>query len=367
MRTNTRVSLMPTTASGVLCKCSPIAAAIAVTSTEADMVALAGVVRGQRPAMRLSAWAAERYGNGASPGAALATVAAEGTRESTAEVTLQTTAANRSSLASSGQPGPLQSIVEVPRQDQRGSHLLSVTSTELSGVLGGGTCSSLPGPSDVSAVSVIAPSVAATHVTSSYRLRKNISWHCTLCGYHVLAMDQDGTPLPFTISAFGNVLPMTCPRCKLNHTSWQPSTPFSENGDHRNLPTALSNRYVIQAPDQQSLRVKDREEMGAADQSDAGVKAASSLAAGGHLAQTEASVGRLATQQRSIPAISAVSSAQRRAYYCGRCGRRLLRVDANGELVEMDRGKDGQVLPITCSGCKENHSDWVVKPYAVNR
>ncbi|KAK7197373.1 hypothetical protein NESM_000684900 [Novymonas esmeraldas] len=350
----TTVSLLPTNVSGLLCNSSPIAAAIAVANTEADVLALAGVVRGKRAAESLSSWAAELYGHDAAPPSVPTT--------------------NRSSFASSAQLGRLPPVAVLQHEHQRVSLLLSATSAELSSAGGGGGATAT-NASDTSAASLPTASVAASasaaatgaNAAPSYRHRKNVSWQCTLCGYHVMAMDQDGTPLPFTSSAFGTVLPLSCPRCKLSHTAWQTSTPFSEAGDHMNLPTTLSNRYVLPASSGQTLRVREKAGQGAASQSDSAVDGAPSFLAGGRLAQRAAAVAALATQQRGVPGTSTVSPAQRRAYYCGRCDRRLLRVDVNGELVDMDRDQDGEVLPITCPGCKESHSDWVVKPYAVRR
>lgn len=348
MSTGANVSLMPATASGLLCNSSPIAAAIAVSTTEADVHALAGVVRGKRSAVSLSAWAADLYGQEAPPPSGPAAVE---------EPPSTAAPATRTSFTSS--------------PHQRVSLLLSNPSVDGAGSTTA-AAGHLPSPAtgDLSAPSLptAAPAATTAAVAVSYRQRKNVSWQCTLCGYHVLAMDQDGTALPFSTSAYGNVLPLTCPRCKLTHTSWQTSTPFSEEGDHMNLPTTLSNRYVAPSAAQQVLRGRGRDAApGPADPSAEGATDAAALLGGGRIAERAAAVAALATQQRHIPGMSTVAPVQRRAYYCGNCGRRLLRVDANGELVDMDRDKDGQVLPITCPGCRETHSDWVVKPYAVKR
>ncbi|KAG5506669.1 hypothetical protein JIQ42_06922 [Leishmania sp. Namibia] len=369
MPTDTNVSLMPATASGVLCNSSPIAAVIAVANTEADMLALAGVVRGKRSAESLPSWASELYGDqGLLPSSTSAKLAAGGAgQKSLTGVSLPANTTNGSSLASSLQLEMAMSFTALRNQQQQhASQLLPLKPAELSGAIGGGSSCSVPLLSESSAVSLMGPSSAAANAASSYRLRKNISWHCTLCGYHVLAMDQNGTPLPLTTSAFGNVLPMTCPCCKLSHTSWQPSTPFSEDGNHMNLPTTFSNRYVMPASGQQSLRAKSKQATGAVGDPIAAGETAPMAVAGSGLSLRTAPLAALATEQRFISVTSA-STVQRRAYYCGHCGRRLFRVDANGELVDMDRGEDGEVLPITCPGCQKSHSDWAVKPYAVDR
>ncbi|KAG5485560.1 hypothetical protein LSCM1_07649 [Leishmania martiniquensis] len=368
MPAGTNVSLMPATASGVLCNSSPIAAAIAVANSEADMLALAGVVRGKRSAESLSSWASELYVDEASlPTSASATLTAEGARQkSFVGAPLLANPTNRSPLASSEQLGTPLSIAALRSQPQHAPQSLLLKSVELSGAIGGSGSVSAPALGDSSAVSLMGPALTAASMASSYRLRKNVSWQCTLCGYHVLAMDQNGTPLPLTTSAFGNLLPMTCPRCKLSHTSWQSSTPFSADGNHMNLPTAFSNRYMMPACGQQPLRTKGDQAAGLVGHFGTAVQTASSLMAGSRLAMRMAPSATRATQQRGI-SVTAASTVQRRAFYCGRCGRRLLRVDANGELVDMDRDQDGQVLPITCPGCQESHSDWVVKPSAVNR
>jgi rubrerythrin len=230
-----------------------------------------------------------------------------------------------------------------------------------------------------------APATAA----ASSRLRgKNVSWQCGLCGYHVLAMDQDGTPLPFATSAFGNVLPLMCPRCKLSHTSWQSSTPFSEQGDHLNLPTTYSNRYKapnIVPPAGASFTKESgaRKDHAAADNSGTlfPPPGHAANASGGRTLLKQRAAGAslsVVTQQRAAQlrpnasngqgvSSSTRAAVQRRAYYCGHCHRRLLRVDANGELVDMDRDAEGHILPIRCPGCGELHSEWLVKPYAVRR
>ncbi|GET86387.1 hypothetical protein, conserved [Leishmania tarentolae] len=367
MPTSTSVSVRPTIANGVLCNSFPMAAATSVGNTAEHAHTLPVASHDKQFTGNFSG-ISELYGQEGLLPTASATTTADRLRKSIVEAPPLAATANRSPLPSSERPVQQPYLAAEHHESQRVQHMLSLTSAELSAVVGGGASCSAPVLSDVSASSFSVPlAVATTRMMSSYRPRKKISWQCTLCGYHVLAMDQDGAPLPFTTSAFGNVLPMTCPRCKMHHTSWQPSTPFSEDGNHMNMPTTLSNRYLTPLPGQQPLRLRDMEATGSVGQSDAGVGTTSSMVSGSYVPQRAAFVSALATQQRNAAAISAMSSAQRRAHYCGRCGRRLLRVDANGELVDMDRDKDGHVLPITCPGCKESHSDWVLKPYAVNR
>ncbi|KAG5510620.1 hypothetical protein JKF63_06918 [Porcisia hertigi] len=367
MDTTVSVSLTPTVASGALCSSSPIAAAFTVVNTEAEALALAGVLHGKRTVESSSSWVPELYEHEMSSPPAFTKMENEGTGQATADTRPLNITANESSLTSSGQLGAPFSVGALQNQQHRMPLLRSSPSVELPGTIGSAVNSSVPVLMDASGVSAAVTSAAASNVAPSYRLSKKVSWKCKLCGYYVLAMDQEGTPLPFTTSAFGNVIPLTCPRCAVSHTSWQSSSPFNKEGDHKNLPTTLSNRYFMLTAGEQPMRLKDKEATGPTGHLNASAEAAPSLVVGNRLDQVAVPVSLLATKQRGALRTPAVPSVQRRAFYCGRCGRRLLRVDANGELVDMDRDQEGEVLPITCPGCKENHNDWVVKPYAVHR
>ncbi|ORC84322.1 uncharacterized protein TM35_000461410 [Trypanosoma theileri] len=198
--------------------------------------------------------------------------------------------------------------------------------------------------------------------TSTGRSKKKISWRCGMCGYHVLAMDQEGNPLPLSVSPFGEVLPMSCPRCLLEHTSWEQAVPFDEHGDHTNIRSKLSNNYV-RTTAKENGPVKDFH------------PPPTSSASGVQTEKVEIppileEIGRWTYKdgvpKPTVPEVSRPRGT-RMAYYCGKCDRQLLRMDPYGELVPMVRDKDGVLLPILCPGCKEEHNQWEVKPYKVTR
>ncbi|KAH9586229.1 hypothetical protein LSM04_001413 [Trypanosoma melophagium] len=198
---------------------------------------------------------------------------------------------------------------------------------------------------------------------SSVRGKKKISWRCGMCGYHVLAMDQEGNPLPLSVSPFGEVVPMSCPRCLLEHTSWEQAVPFDQHGDHANIRSKLSNNYVRTTAKEKAEVVKDYH------------PPPTSSATGVHTDKVELppilqEIGRW-TYKDGVPKPTVPEVARprgpRKAYYCGKCDRQLLRMDPYGELVPMVRDKDGVLLPIMCPGCKVEHNQWEVKPYKVTR
>ncbi|KPA77691.1 hypothetical protein ABB37_07024 [Leptomonas pyrrhocoris] len=381
------VSLTPTSASGLFCNSSPLASAIAVATTEADVHALANVVRGQHSPQPGSSWATDMYG--APQPTAVAVAALHPKRTSLSSTSTSTPAAAAAAAATAVDDDtllPSPSPSPTASEEQHQAQQPPPPNVSVVEVDDDGTATAPP-----TAAADVSPGQPPAHSSASgaSRLRKNVSWQCGLCGYHVLAMDQDGTPLPFAKSAFDNVLPLMCPRCKLSHTSWQPSTPFNEQGDHLNLPTTYSNRYVApRGPSAGAARTPlatdsavAKEDAAATGDGNDGVRlllrsASPSTYAGvgavGNtlLSQRAAAASLTVVAQRRAAQLrlhSGATSVQRRAYYCGHCNRRLLRVDANGELVDMDRDEDGSIRPIRCPGCGELHSDWVVKPYAVRR
>ncbi|ESL10533.1 hypothetical protein TRSC58_01734 [Trypanosoma rangeli SC58] len=181
-----------------------------------------------------------------------------------------------------------------------------------------------------------------------------------MCGYHVLAMDQDGRPLPLSVSSFGQVLPMTCPRCLLEHTSWEQAVPFDEYGDHANIRSKLSNNYA-RTTSNAGTEVQD-------------IRPAHTTKATG-VAGATPEIPPIFQEIRSkvpkdalrhMPALSDPKPrGHRMAYYCSKCNRQLLRIDPYGELVPLVRDKDGLVLPIVCPGCKVEHNQWDVRPFKI--
>ncbi|RNF26074.1 uncharacterized protein Tco025E_01703 [Trypanosoma conorhini] len=192
------------------------------------------------------------------------------------------------------------------------------------------------------------------------RKRTKISWKCGMCGYHVLAMDQEGRPLPLSVSSFGEVLPMTCPRCLLEHTSWEQAVPFDEYGDHANIRSKLSNNYArttgnAGAEMRDVTPVHTTRATGVAGSSP---EIPPILQEIGRKLQQDAA-GHMPMQPDPKP------RGRRMAYYCRKCNRQLLRIDPYGELVPLARDKDGSVLPIVCPGCKVEHNEWDVRSFTV--
>lgn len=74
------------------------------------------------------------------------------------------------------------------------------------------------------------------------------AWKCTLCGYHILAMDNTGRPLAFDVDAWGKPIPTTCPKCLATHLGWSPEPLFDTFGDHANIIAKTANvvRYGAQ-------------------------------------------------------------------------------------------------------------------------
>lgn len=299
-----------------------------------------------------------------------------------------------------------------------------------------------------------------------------ISWKCGLCGYHLLSMDQFGKPLPLSRSAYGEILPICCPRCQLEHTGWEASTPFDALGEHVNMRSTLLGHHTMlskNAPmamdprndsmdtssslptsttavegggegstgvargsgeDGRSSRSKTRPPWETAGGSGSGESSSmhtstpqgseKSLAGGGYssavvafssslsgsspasphvrysgsipsrveLPPILANIGKIrrkpeddgetcplssgplsshyyrpSASTSSNDGVMTPAPSSKRAFYCGLCGRRLLRMDSDGELVAMDVDADGKVLPIRCPGCLQVHNKWEVRPF----
>lgn len=167
--------------------------------------------------------------------------------------------------------------------------------------------------------------------------QKKTAWRCAACSYCVVAMDHEGNPIPYTPSAWGEPLPMRCPRCQVEHASWKPDVPFDELGQHTNVRSRLSNHYMNQhsmPPPPAPAPPPLKEEVVWVQHTDG----------------TDAPPARVG--RRCPP--------YRMSYYCAYCQRRLLRVDADGEPIAMTCGTDGAPLPIECPGCHRLHQEWVL-------
>jgi len=137
------------------------------------------------------------------------------------------------------------------------------------------------------------------------------------------------------------------------------AVPFDSHGDHANIRSTLSNRLV-------DLPLTRTTTVGVKMLSNApGASLRSDVSPTGQSLSTSASRERPGRIPPFVVQPPAEPVRQRLVYYCGRCQRRLLRLDANGEPVVMDCDKDGVVRPITCPGCQECHNEWIVKPFVV--
>lgn len=194
-----------------------------------------------------------------------------------------------------------------------------------------------------------------------------ISWKCGCCGYHVLAMDQDGRPLPLSRGAYGELLPIRCPQCEMEHTSWEQAIPFDKHGDHVNIRSTLSNNYVTQCRKRGEVAASSRQPNPPSSR----LSTNTPSLARRELPPILANIGRVTYKDGvAVPnnhAKPRQTAAVRMAFYCSLCGRRLLRVDSEGELVAMDVDGKGEVLPIRCPGCGEVHNRWEVRPFTVGR
>lgn len=210
---------------------------------------------------------------------------------------------------------------------------------------------------------------------------RKISWQCGACRYCVLAIDHRGKPLPLTTDAWGNPIPLQCPRCMLSHTKWTQCVPFDDHGDHVNVKGAFSNsanRRLIQESNFELARLQEQQQKHQQQQ------AAGGVGAPGGIAPSQApTAGGQPTVLQNLPAIlqniglvsyrngepmpttkpQPAPRKQKLAYYCGPCGRKLLRMDQYGDLVPLDKDSDGRTLPLMCPGCKTMHGDWLIRPF----
>jgi hypothetical protein len=171
--------------------------------------------------------------------------------------------------------------------------------------------------------------------------RAPVSWKCELCGYHMLAMDHRGVPLPLGRGPRDELLPVYCSRCDKEHVSWVQSSPFDTLGDHANVRAAFS----------------DKVNSGVPLPSDAVRKMIKLTAPNIAALQPHVYGGPNKTEL-----LDRTASHEAQTYACGRCGRSLLRLDANGKVVQMDRDVYGNLAPLECPGCHATHGDWVLTP-----
>lgn len=171
------------------------------------------------------------------------------------------------------------------------------------------------------------------------RLPPEQAWRCDVCQYHMLAMDHCGRPLPLERGANGVLLPVMCPRCDAAHTNWSQTTLFDNFGDHANVPASFSTLITKGRPIE---------------------RAAAQHLVDAHAPQISALTE--AERERSGASAAPPQRTAQEAYHCGKCGRRLLRVDSAGRLVELGRDPAGDIVALDCPGCHERHTDWHILP-----
>ncbi|CCW66722.1 unnamed protein product [Phytomonas sp. Hart1] len=196
--------------------------------------------------------------------------------------------------------------------------------------------------------------------------RDKVAWRCGLCGYLMLSLDQEGSPIPLACSAFGTPLPLGCPRCSKTHTNWESASPFDAFGADINLRNAHRLRVGTQGLSKLSSSIPyvtplpssvSREEVDLNDPSSKIGRADPSRI------PTEGQDGVIASALPDTFCRKTTDVSQKQCYHCERCHRRLLRVDAWGKLIPMNCGADGNVLPILCPGCGVLHSEWTIGPF----
>jgi hypothetical protein len=210
---------------------------------------------------------------------------------------------------------------------------------------------------------------------------RSIAWRCGSCGYHLLAMDHNGQPLSFDTDAFGRLIPMQCPRCALEHTNWEQSVPFDSHGDYVNIKSSFSNQIVRPSALGRSPSMVGGAAAGAGEVNTLPLlqKPTYSVAGSGGSTSGAASSAPSTAIPAILQAIGSVTykddevvhliqkkttpAAAPLAYYCGRCSRRMQRVDQFGKLVPLELDPHGNVVPMTCPGCKQTHAEWVTKAF----
>jgi hypothetical protein len=166
--------------------------------------------------------------------------------------------------------------------------------------------------------------------------RPAISWRCDVCSYRMLAMDHRGAPLPLERGPRGEVLPVFCSRCGIEHSDWTPVSPFDSLGDHANVRGAFSDKIKSGVPMESEKDVRRI------------------------VADSVPAIAQLQKVYAQPDALTRKEDRPNDTYACGRCGRRLLRIDANGHTVPLDVDTRGRLVPLECPGCHETHADWIV-------
>ena len=171
--------------------------------------------------------------------------------------------------------------------------------------------------------------------------KSHTAWKCGRCGYYMMAMDHRGVALPLELNAFGEPIPTYCPRCDEAHVDWSMENPRSQFGDFPNIPGGFAANVTHGVPQPR-----------ARNEASALVLPGSDRPAGMELGMRTAATATVASPKKKGPM----------AYYCGRCDRRLMRLDSHGALIPIETDAFGNIVPLFCPGCKEEHSEWIQGP-----
>jgi hypothetical protein len=201
-------------------------------------------------------------------------------------------------------------------------------------------------------------------------------------------MDQNGLPLLFEPDAFGKPIPMQCPRCAVEHTNWEQSVPFDSHGDYVNIRSSFSNHVLSRNPagaggkdggihgESNNLALLSAPTTGPI--AVASLNKTSSASGGGSVVATSSpaipailqAIGSVTYRDDEVVTLvqkKIVTGPLPKAYYCGKCSRRMQRVDQFGVLVPLEMDPYGNVVPMTCPGCKQTHAEWDTKVFHVGK
>ena len=149
---------------------------------------------------------------------------------------------------------------------------------------------------------------------------------CGRCSRPCLSVDRHGVPVGLTRSAFGDIMPLYCPQCGVEHIEWTHSAPYDHRGRHVSGPVLVATAFED---------------------------------------ETEITSPKSASQEDNLSTTQEDSLSEEVCIVCGLCSRRVLRVGADGRAVAFERSAYGKPLPLTCPSCGVAHTDWTfshVKP-----
>ena len=166
---------------------------------------------------------------------------------------------------------------------------------------------------------------------------KPIAWKCGKCRYCLLSIDQIGDFIPPERGPDGDILPIQCPSCLQIHGDWSAAI------STRNYPASLPYNAKHVPTDQLSTFYKRQ------------LEPDDNL---GHLLIPTDAFYPLSHEVFPV-------KAEPNGFYCGKCNRGLLRIDAHGKLLRLEDNAFGDILPMLCPGCQHAHTEWspgVIKP-----